>query len=742
MHMMLGVNQYEGALPRSNATVSWSRDRGSAVLPGGEDWDVAVQSTGAAEEREGLELAITFRSLGACDHAAVTWGFRTEHWSERHYVLVPGAVYGGNRFPVRPLPYAPCWTRLPQEDRGPEAGPMITDVPRLSIEPDEPSSFHLLTGDASVPAMGFYDPEKSMGWLLMTDQGTSYGDTSMHVEESADRRGARLSFQAPGVRPETKYEMTTTRVPSPDRGARFEAGESVTVRCRLFQFACDSIAALFERLSDIRKIGLNVEEPSVSMPFSAAWAIQEDKYNRLNWNEQHGYYAVGTVMMKHQDWQVGWVGGGMSSYALLAEGSALSEERALATLSFMFGSQTESGFFRGVFFGGQWYGDEFNDAPDRDHPERWHIVRKSADALYFAMKHLVLLAQARPGVEIPEQWLTATKRLADAFVKLWRQYEDFGQWVHTGTGKLLVGGSAAGAIVPAGLALCAEYFREPEYAAIALASAERYYDRFTAKGVTTGGPGEILQCPDSESAFALLESYIVLHETTGDRQWAKRAEEAADQAMSWCVSYDFRFPRSSTFGKLGIRTLGSVIANAQNKHSAPGICTLSGDSLLKLYRATGKIKYLELLRDIASHLPQYLSTEERPIRGWDGIDLLPGYMSERVNMSDWEGADYVGEVLPLSCWCEVSLMLSYAELPGVYVDKSNGIMVVLDGVDCEWVNEGAERRLSLSNPHENAITVKLLAEDDADRLLPLGVCPSAKWRRLELAPGESVRISV
>jgi hypothetical protein len=349
MHLVLGVNQYDGAKKDSGAEVSWAGDQGSAVLPGGEAWDVIVDGSGAADEREGLALSITFRSRGVCDHAAVMWGVRTEHWSEEHYVLVPGAVYGGNRFPSRPLPYAPCWTRLPQEDRGAEAAPLITDVPRLSMEPGEPSGFHLLTGDASVPAMGFFDPERRTGWFLMTEQGTTYGDTSMHVEESADRLGARLLFQAPGVRPDTKYEMTTTRVPSPDRGARFEAGDAVTVRCRLFYFACGGIPALFERLSEVRKLGLNAEEPSAYLPFSAAWAIQEDKYNRLNWKEKHGYYAVGTVDMKHQDWQVGWVGGGMSSYALLAEGSALSIERALSTLSFMFGSQTESGFFRGVF---------------------------------------------------------------------------------------------------------------------------------------------------------------------------------------------------------------------------------------------------------------------------------------------------------------------------------------------------------------------------------------------------------
>lgn len=87
-------------------------------------------------------------------------------------------------------------------------------------------------------------------------------------------------------------------------------------------------------------------------------------------------------------------------------------------------------------------------------------------------------------------------------------------------------------------------------------------------------------------------------------------------------------------------------------------------------------------------------------------------------------------------------MLSYAELPGVYVDKSRGSIFVLDGVACEWIYETQERSLSITNPHATAITVKLLVEDDAERSLPLGACSSANWRRLKLSPGVNTRIIV
>ena len=49
-----------------------------------------------------------------------------------------------------------------------------------------------------------------------------------------------------------------------------------------------------------------------------------------------------------------------------------------------------------------------------------------------------------------------------------------------------------------------------------------------------------------------------------------------------------------------------------------------------------------------------------------------GRMNERVNLSDWEGKNNVGEVPLGSCWPEVSVMLTYFELPAVYVRKDTG----------------------------------------------------------------------
>ena len=107
-----------------------------------------------------------------------------------------------------------------------------------------------------------------------------------------------------------------------------------------------------------------------------------------------------------------------------------------------------------------------------------------------------------------------------------------------------------------------------------------------------------------------------------------------------------------------------MFANVQNKHSAPGACTASGDAIYKIYKYTGEEKYLELIKEIAFFIPQCVSTEERPIYTWDipPIKLKPGDICERVNTSDWGNPAHIGGVFNCSCWCESSLILSYSEL--------------------------------------------------------------------------------
>jgi hypothetical protein len=252
--------------------------------------------------------------------------------------------------------------------------------------------------------------------------------------------------------------------------------------------------------------------------------------------------------------------------------------------------------------------------------------------------------------------------------------------------------------------------------------------------VTTGGPGEILQAPDQESLYGLLESFMVLYEITGERHWVDKASELAYQFASWFVSYDFEFPPTSTFGKLGIRTAGSLYASAQNKCSTPGICTGSGLALLKLFRATGNPLFLELLGEVAHNLPQYLSRADRPVG-----KMPPGWMNERVEMNDW--LEPRGEIFNGSCWCEVSAMLTYIEIPGVYVQPDRGFLWSCDhvGARIEVSGKGGGRLL-ISNPTRMAAKVKVLIESSEQTSKVLGQNPLWGCRTVAVAPGATVGV--
>jgi hypothetical protein len=182
--------------------------------------------------------------------------------------------------------------------------------------------------------------------------------------------------------------------------------------------------------------------------------------------------------------------------------------------------------------------------------------------------------------------------------------------------------------------------------------------------MTYGGPGEALCAPDSESAYAMTESMVLLYEATGEEKWLKYAIDSLHLLSSWIMPYAYRFPEDSEMGRLRINTVGSVFANVQNKHSAPGFCTASGDAIYKLYKYTGNKKYLELLRDVVFCIPQCVSTEERPIFSWDREPrkLPSGWINERINTSDWEGVRRIGQVFYGSCWCETSRLLSFSEI--------------------------------------------------------------------------------
>lgn len=738
--------------------------------------DFTVEESTKEAELSGLrtKAVLTVRKTQP-EKSAIRLIFEEAGWDGDNYVFAPAALYNGNRFRSLAKPYAPMLTREEAKQFAGET--VITDVPRLNK--GQSGCVQLGVGDLSFPCVGFYSDKKKEGFLLFFEQKNELGNFGVTVQEDPENKTLKLILSSPCVRTPHQYGMCTTSEKSDDCAAVLRAGDTLTFRFSQYRFPCGSICEFLRMFFTLRrKQGLPSSHPN-KVPFSYAFQVIEDKYNRRNWEKNAGFYKSSEAESGiYRQWQTGWVGGAMNTLPGLVLGNNESKEKSRKTLDFVFDRlQHESGFLYGVFCDGKVYGDDFLN------PENPNVVmsRKNADALYYIAKQLLFLKNQ--GEEIPDQWHRGLQRLADAFVSFYDRNGEISQLLDIEKGTPYVNGSASAGLVCAGLVLCDCYFAGRGYTQTAEKIGEGYYHKYIEKGYSTGGPGEILQCPDSESAFALLESFVTLFCFLKDKKWLRYAEDAAALCASWCVGYDYAYEKDTQLFARGTATTGAVWASVQNKHAAPGICTLSGQSLLRLYRATGNVGYLELLRDISHNLTQYVSTPEEPIYAsyvWHNkpahvqklvnrrlartlralFRLSPsaeklfsspyqktfnptGRINERVNLSDWEGKNNVGEIPLGSCWCEVSAMLTALEIPSVYIRTDTAFCFTFDHIECtvkEKTDSGFAAELYNPTRYDAEFRIFLDDEKERDNSLPESGILSVKI--IFLHAGERMRLKI
>lgn len=415
----------------------------------------------------------------------------------------PGC-YNGNRFKTLKKMYPPVF--MPEE-AAVDMPLTITDVPRLNE--DGSGRIEVTTGDVSVPCVGVFSEKQKKAVFLYTIQEIEGINLGLSYEKG------KIGLTWPHMRKNSIYRwpfMTDSR----DSGSCLKKNQEIEIPYKLLTFECESMEEFYQVYFENRKcMGLPDERPQV-LPFDEQFEIQKDKFNNMNWREPGKFYGVGTEKIPTQTWQPGWVGGGMSSYAMMMLGGEKEWQRGIDTLEHVFRTRAPGGFlYETSDENGKIYGIGESRGLKLQH---YHLVRKSADVLYFLFKHFELMKSR--GVEIPEHFREGTRRIADALVEVWEKYGQFGQFVNRDKNEIIAGGSTCGAIAPAGLVKAWEFFGEEKYLEVAKESAEAYYRRDAQKGYTTGGPGEILQGADSESAFGLLESMVALYELTGEEKMA------------------------------------------------------------------------------------------------------------------------------------------------------------------------------------------------------------------------------
>ncbi|MBQ0127811.1 MAG: hypothetical protein KBS80_07510 [Bacteroidales bacterium] len=172
-----------------------------------------------------------------------------------------------------------------------------------------------------------------------------------------------------------------------------------------------------------------------------------------------------------------------------------------------------------------------------------------------------------------------------------------------------------------------------------------------------------------------------------------------------------------------------------------GFYVLSGDFLLKLYRATGDLRYLELDKDMAHNIVQYVNTEGNRIQSEGGF----GFVTERVQICDWE-SEGIGNIPQNDsniAW-ENTTLHHTTENPGIYVQPDTGLLMVFDHVDARIVSRDADGvTLEITNPTYRDGDIRVLCEtSDYARGHSLGWNAFYTWPKVHVAAGETVTVHV
>jgi hypothetical protein len=711
---------------------------------------LTLTATPVAGKPDAIDVLSTFKAdAPSVDQYNLTLGFNA--WSRDNYVVLPGFCYAGNRFQSRRPAYPPLLTE--PADIGPHVPPIIPGIHRLSAGPGD-SWFAADTVSLATPALGVHVPALHLGIVVLVRSTAAGGGGWFQMKESDDRTRATVTLGgtgsvAPNKAPLVFEGSAKVRPFAPDAAPGARGGQ---IPARIHVFECADVPALFERIFALRKELTGPTALVHDRPFSALFAAHEARVNG-RWVDKPGYLAAGDRSTAYTTWQTGWGGGLATTLPLIAAGSKTSRERAFATTAFALGGgQAPSGFFHGISDGKTWYDDGFvppvsappvaPSAPRTQpvaykHARRWHLVRRSAETLTLLVKQLALLerhAELRAGAA-SERWADAARRAADALVKLWERNKQLGQFVDIESGELVVGGSTSAGLAPAGLALAAALLKQPRYLVTAQAMGEHYYERFVRLGLTCGGPGDVLQAPDSQSAAALLDSFMTLFEATRDRVWIDRARATAHLLASWVISYDAPAAGRSCVDSR-VRATGAVFWSAGSGRGSPGYVLASGDALLRLYRATGDVALLELLRDTIHNLAQYLpETDARRKPESEDPRCAP------ADSGRW--LDQAVSVVPDDGVFDAIGLLSYTEVPGIYARVDSGFVFVFDHVTAR-IKERTRGRLVLAvaNPTRVDATVRILSETADGAAEPLRPGAVLDAQTAVVPAGATIQVSV
>ena len=691
-----------------------------------------------SSEEESIDLKYIFQlKKGDLTSAGVAVAFDFFNWNIQNYILVPAMIYGGNRFRILPIKYPPYIHDA--ADRPLDMPVTTTDILHLNKDGSH-TKIEMTTGNMATPMFSFFNPGTKTGLIILTNQQSRFGNNGMFIEEDAGSltKNKKISFivSAPGVR-EQRYVMCG-RAPSGDKAADFKSGEIISLQFKIFYFKADNLIEFYKKVFEKRKSLSGKNTFSNTTPYSVAADLILQHFDKDKWleNDSVAMYNNHPDSENPYNYQIGWGGIPVITFPMVIDLTPERLRRVLLSFHHVYDeSQGKSGLFYAVNMNGKIYGDPHGKMAERS---TIAMPRRSMDVLYFGLESFDLLKKCGYADSIKPEWDMALKRCADGLVDVWEKYGQFGQFIDVDNLKMDINGSTAGCAAGAGLALASKYFHNPEYLRVAEEATDMYFKRDFMNGYAGGGAAEILQSPDSETPWDMAQTCMELYAVTENYGWVQKAVFAVNMLSTWMVSYDYKFPENSAMGEAGIHATGAIFASSQNNHSAPGYYILSGDFMLKLFRATGNPLYAQMYKDQSHNVIQYVGAPYNPFK------KAIGTVTERVQLSDWEGYNegYTSYDDSNMAW-EVLAALTCEENPGIYIHTDDNTFIVLDHIEANVIKRvGRGVLLKLKNTTRYDAKVSIFAESSKQAKKPLGDIDFTRWPKVNVNAGSTLEVTV
>ena len=354
---------------------------------------------------------------------------------------------------------------------------------------------------------------------------------------------------------------------------------------------------------------------------------------------------------------IGWCSGPMTALPLLKFGGKY-RDFAVEYLNFVTeNGNSPCGIKYPVYDGNVWLTkDHWNYQPSlHDH------CRLYSDYIYYLGR--AIRFEKENGF-IHKNWEEDFKRGVDIILNIWKENHNFKTYWDISGEIVNIYGEESGAGAFPTLALGEAIAHFPENKELETAffdSCQNLYNKFILTGRCNGGPADIKGADDSESCAALCNVLVLAYQISKKQEFLDMALVAAKLFSTWVVNYVPPFPKGSLND--GLNVCGGVIANVQNRHIGPGICTNSARFIYDLGEITGDDRWKELYYNIKNAAINCITSFDGEF--YDGTPELPfykGMLTEQINITD--ALHPAGTAWRVSaCWPATSVLLGWFDKP-------------------------------------------------------------------------------